>query len=249
MERFEGKRVLVTGATSGIGQATAVRLAAEGATVVGLGRTGAGLEKTRALLGAPDRFHPILADLTDEESLIQAVDQTIDRLGSLDVVANVAGMNAVTPVESMTTEELSRVFAVNAFGPILLCREALGHITDGTGVILNVCSTSATQAHPGMTAYAASKAALLSYSLSLAVELAPRRIRVVAISPGGVRTPMMQGQTTAVHTSWYPRLTPVWGQVGEPEEIAGAIAFAASADGGYLNGTEIRLDGGARSSL
>jgi len=249
VNRFENKNVVVTGAASGIGRATAVRLAGEGARVFGLGRDGAGLAETARQVGDADRFVPFPADLTDERSLVAAVESALATPGSIDVPANVAGTTDTTPADAVTIEQLSHVFMVNTFGPMLLCREVIPHLPDGSGVIVNVCSTAATQAHPGMSGYAGSKAALLSYSLSLAVELAARRIRVVPISPGGVRTPMMNGVVGRLDADWYPRLSTLWRQPGEPEDLAAAIAFAASADGAYLNGSELRVDGGARSAM
>ncbi|QIX26545.1 SDR family oxidoreductase [Nocardioides sp. JQ2195] len=248
MERFEGKRVLLTGAGSGIGRATAVRLVREGASVVGLGRNEEALAGTATLVPDTGRFRWLPADLCEETAVVDAVAGAAELLGGLDVVVNVAGITEPMPADQLDLGHLRHVFATNTFGPMLVCREALPHLADGTGVIVNVSSTAATQAAPGMTAYSASKAALLAYSGSLAIELAPRRIRVVTISPGGVNTAMLQGEIKALDTNWYPRLAPPWGQVGEPEEIAATIAYAASADASYLNGTEIRLDGGARST-
>ncbi|KRF10471.1 SDR family NAD(P)-dependent oxidoreductase [Nocardioides sp. Soil796] len=249
MRRFDDRSVLVTGASSGIGRATAVRLVAEGARVFGVGRDDAGLRETLRQVAEPERFTPFVADLTDEDSLVSAVEAARATMGSIDVLANVAGMTDLTPADAVTAEQLAHVFMVNTFGPMLLCREVIPHLPDGTGVIVNVCSTAATQAHPGMSGYAASKAALLSYSLSLAVELGERRIRVVPISPGGVRTPMMNGAVGALDPTWYPRLATLWHQPGEPNDLAAVIAFAASADGAYLNGAEVRVDGGARSAM
>lgn len=249
MDRYRDRRVLVTGASSGIGQATAVRLIAEGATVAGLGRSQDGLSRTAGLVADSARFFPIACDLDDPATPARAVETARAHLGGLDVLVNVAGMTDQTPADALDRAGLDHVFTVNCFAPMLLCREALPVLPDGDGVIVNVCSTSATQAHPGMTAYAASKAALLSYSLSLAAELSARRIRVVALSPGGVRTPMMDGTVKELDLSWYSRLLPLWGDPGEPEDVAAVIATIGSRDGAYLNGTEVRLDGGARSAL
>ncbi|NKY33189.1 SDR family oxidoreductase [Nocardia speluncae] len=249
VNRFQNKNVLVTGAASGIGRATAVRLAAEGARVFGLGRDVAGLAETARLIVGSDRFTPFTADLTHESSLVAAVEAARTTMGSIDILANIAGMTDRTPADAVTVEQLTGVFMVNTIGPMLLCREVIPHLPDGSGVIVNVCSTAATQAHPGMSGYASSKAALLSYSLSLAAELGERRIRVVPISPGGVRTPMMDGTIGALDPTWYSRLATLWHEPGAPEDLAAAIAFAASADGAYLNGAEMRVDGGARSAM
>ncbi|WP_182903331.1 SDR family NAD(P)-dependent oxidoreductase [Microbispora sp. H10830] len=248
MNRFDGKNVLLTGAASGIGRATAVRLLAEGATVFAVDRDEDGLEETGKLAGT-DRFVPYQADLAREEAVVPAAAAAVARLGRVDVLANVAGVLRVTPMESVRLDDYRDIFAVNVFAPVMLCREVLPHIPDRTGVIVNVTSTAATKAHPWMTGYAASKGALLSFSISLAAELASRRIRVVPVSPGGVATPLTANRETfaGVDTSWYARTYPLWGRPGRPEDVAGTIAYVASADGAYLNGVEVRVDGGSHS--
>ncbi|MEU8171841.1 SDR family oxidoreductase [Microbispora hainanensis] len=247
--RFDGKNVLLTGAASGIGRAAAVRLLDEGATVFAVDRDEDGLAETAKLAGGTDRFVPHQADLADEPAVVSAAHAAVACLGRVDVLANVAGVLRVTPLESLRLDDYRQIFAVNVFAPVVLCREVLPHVPDGTGVVVNVTSTAATKAHPWMTGYAASKGALLSFSISLAAELAPRRIRVVPISPGGVATPLTADRETfaGVDTSWYARTFPLWGRPGRPEDIAGTIAYAASADGAYLNGVEVRVDGGSHS--
>lgn len=247
MDRFVDAAVVVTGAGSGIGRATACRLVAEGATVFGVDRDEAGLAGTAALL--PERFLTHVADLAAEEAVVAAAAAAVGALGRVDVLANVAGVIRTTPMGALDLDDYRRLLAVNLFAPAALCRELLPHIPDGTGVIVNVTSTAATKAHPGMTGYAASKGALLSFTVSLAAELAPRRIRVVPVSPGGVATPLTANKQTyaGIDLGWYARTYPLWGQPGNPEDIAGAIAFAASADGAYLNGVELRVDGGSHS--
>jgi len=249
MNRFDGKNVLLTGAASGIGRAVAVRLLDEGATVFAVDRDEDGLAETGKLAGGTDRFVPHQADLADEPAVVSAAHAAVARLGRVDVLANVAGVLRVTPLETLRLDDYRQIFAVNVFAPVVLCREVLPHVPDGTGVVVNVTSTAATKAHPWMTGYAASKGALLSFSISLAAELAPRRIRVVPISPGGVATPLTANRETfaGVDTSWYARTYPLWGRPGRPEDIAGTIAYAASADGAYLNGVEVRVDGGSHS--
>ncbi len=253
MNRFDGKNVLLTGAASGIGRATAVRLLAEGATVFAVDRHEDGLAETGRLAGGTEllggRFVAHAADLAREEAVVSAAAAAVARLGRVDVLANVAGVLRVTPMESVGLDDYRDIFAVNVFAPVMLCREVLPHIPDRTGVIVNVTSTAATKAHPWMTGYAASKGALLSFSISLAAELASRRIRVVPVSPGGVATPLTANRETfaGVDTSWYARTYPLWGRPGRPEDIAGTIAYVASADGAYLNGVEVRVDGGSHS--
>lgn len=247
--RYEGRRVLLTGAASGIGRATAVRLVAEGAHVFGVDRDPAGLAGTADLVCDRSRFTSHEADLAAEEAVIAAAAAGVATLGGVDVLMSVAGLLRTTPMTSLRLDDVRRLFAVNTFAPMVLCRELLPHLPDSSGVIVVVTSTSATKAHPGMSGYAASKGALLSFCLSLAAELAPRRIRVVPVSPGGVATPMTADRErfADVDTSWYARTYPLWGSPGTAEELAAALAFAGSSDGAYLNGAELRVDGGSHT--
>ncbi|GAA1297622.1 oxidoreductase [Planotetraspora silvatica] len=249
MNRFEDRNVLLTGAGSGIGRATVVRLLSEGATVFAVDRDAAGLAETCGLAGDTGRFVAHVADLAEEEAVVSAAAAAVAALGRVDVLVNVAGVLRVTPMDSLRLDDYREIFAINVFAPVLLCREVLPHVPDRTGVVVNVTSTAATKAHPWMTGYAASKGALLSFSISLAAELSERRIRVVPVSPGGIATPLTANKETyaGIDTSWYARTYPLWGRPGRPENVAGTIAFAASADGAYLNGVEIRVDGGSHS--
>ncbi len=245
MNRFEGKTVLLTGAASGMGRATAVRLTAEGASVFGVDQNEAGLAQTTAQ-ASQGRFTGHVADVSDESEVVAAVTAALGALGGrIDVLANVAGIQRTTPLATLTVDEMQRMFAVNALGTVLFCREVAPHLPDGSGVIVNIASASATKGSPYMTAYAASKGAVLAATQTIAAELAPRRIRVVAISPGAVSTPL----TAAVNfegldASFYSRVYPLFG-FGEPEDIAATIAFAASTDGRFWTGAELRVDGGA----
>lgn len=247
MTRYENTRVFLTGAGSGIGRATAVRLVAEGATVFAVDRDVEGLAATRDLVADAERITCHTSDLATEEGVVAAAAAGVATLGRVDVLANVAGTLRTTPMTGLDLDDYRWLFAINVFAPAVLCRELLPSIPDGTGVIVLVTSTAATKAHPGMTGYAASKGALLSFAVSLSAELAPRRIRVVPVSPGGVATPLTANKETyaGIDTSWYARTYPLWGKPGRPEDLAAAIAFAGSADGAYLNGVEFRLDGGS----
>ncbi|MGJ3507639.1 SDR family NAD(P)-dependent oxidoreductase [Enemella sp. A6] len=246
MGRFENKNVVLTGAASGIGRATALRFAAEGAKVFAIDRNAEGLAETVA--GAEgDAIITHVADLSDEQALVDAAAAAVQEFGTVDVLANVAGFLRVTPLDTVTSADYEDMWRVNFLAPALMCRELVPALPDNTGVIVNVCSVSATKAHPYMTSYAASKGALLAYSLSLAAELGGRRIRVVPVSPGGVITPLTQSSEglAGLDTSHYARTFPLWGEMGTPEEIAAGITFAASPEASYLNGFEVRLDGGS----
>jgi NAD(P)-dependent dehydrogenase (short-subunit alcohol dehydrogenase family) len=245
--RYQDRRVFLTGAASGIGRATAVRLVAEGATVFAVDRDGAGLAGTADLVGDRRRFSSHVAELGREEEVVAAAAAGVAALGGVDVLVSGAGMLRTTPMTTLALDDVRELLAVNTLAPMVLCRELLPHLPDATSAVVVVTSTSATKAHPGMSGYAASKGALLSFCFSLAAELAPRRIRVVPVSPGGVATPLTADRSrfADVDTSWYARTYPLWGRVGTPEQLAAAIAFAGSDDGGYLNGTELRVDGGS----
>ncbi|MEB8339599.1 SDR family NAD(P)-dependent oxidoreductase [Streptomyces endophyticus] len=247
MHRFEGVRVLLTGGGSGIGRATAVRLVAEGAEVFAVDLSKEGLEATVAACSGAGRIVTHRADVGDETAVVEAVGAAVAALGGIDVLVNVAGIHRATPIDRLTVEDLNRLFTVNTVGTALFCREALRQLPDGTGVIVNVASTAAAHGNPYMTAYAASKGAVLGFSLSLAAEVAHRGIRVVPVSPGTVRTPLTANPRVLpddLDTSYYARIRPPLG-AAEPEQIAGVIAFAASRDGSYLTGAELRVDGGS----
>lgn len=250
MKRFEGKRIVHTGGASGIGRATVLRLLEEGATVFTVDVSEAGLAETAsAASGLQGKLVTHPADLASEEQIVTAAEAAVEALGSVDVLINGAG--AMRPKAAGASERAAFqwLLDVNYLAPVTLIRELLPHIPDGDGVVVNVTSTSATKAHPGMTGYAASKGALLAYSVSLAAELAPRRIRVVPVSPGGISTPLSASvsATEGIDFEWFSRIHPLWGEMGKPRDIAAAIAFAASSDGAFLNGVELRVDGGAHT--
>ncbi|MFC7886250.1 SDR family NAD(P)-dependent oxidoreductase [Streptomyces sp. NPDC057376] len=246
MNRFDSAKVLLTGAGSGIGRATALRLAAEGATVFAVDRSGDGLAGTVAAATGPGRVTPHVADVADEDAVVGAVAAAAEALGGIDVLVNVAGIHRTTPIHRLTVADMQRLFTVNTVGTALFCREALPLLPDRTGVIVNVASSAAAHGNPYMTAYAASKGAVLGFSLSLAAEVAHRGIRVVPVSPGSVATPLAGPQTLPpeLDVSYYGRIRAPFG-TAEPEQIAGVIAFAASRDAAYLTGAELRVDGGS----
>ncbi|MFB6549611.1 SDR family NAD(P)-dependent oxidoreductase [Streptomyces sp. NPDC056405] len=246
MNRFEGANVLLTGAGSGIGRATALRLVSEGAAVFAVDLSGEGLAETAAATRGPGRIATHVADVADEDAVVAAVRAADAGLGGIDVLVNVAGIHRTTPIDRLTVADLQRLFTVNAVGTALFCREALPLLPDRTGVIVNVASSAASHGNPYMTAYAASKGAVLGFSLSLAAEVAHRGIRVVPVSPGSVATPLAGPHVLPpeLDASYYGRIRSPFG-AAEPEQIAGVIAFAASRDAGYLTGAEMRVDGGS----
>ena len=248
MNRFDQAKVLVTGAASGIGRATVARLVSEGATVLAVDRSAEGLRETIDALTGPGRAVAHTADVTNERAVVTAVETVVAELGGLDVLVNVAGAHRTTPIDELTVEDLYGLFSVNLVGTALFCRQALKHLPEKSGVIVNVASASATQGNPYMTAYSASKGAVLSFSRSLAAEVVGRGIRVVPVSPGSIATPLTAGDVLPDHldTRYFGRTRSLLG-TGTPEQVAGVIAFAASRDGGYLTGSDVLVDGGAQT--
>lgn len=247
MLRFSGVNVLVTGAGSGIGRATVIRLVAEGAAVYAVDRDERGLAETVDAAVGAGRVATGLVDVTDEEQVISCVADAVGDLGSLEVLINLAGIHRTTPIETLTVRDLRDLFEVNLVGTALFCREAVRHLPDRTGVIVNVASTAADHGNPYMTAYSASKGAVLAFSKSLAAELVGRGIRVVPVSPGTTVTPLTAGVTPGdLDFSYFGRIISPLG-AAQPEQLAAAIVFAASRDASYFTGAELRVDGGSHT--
>jgi NAD(P)-dependent dehydrogenase (short-subunit alcohol dehydrogenase family) len=243
-ERFTGTSVLLTGAGSGIGRATALRLVAEGAAVFAVDANETGLAATVEAAVGPGRIVAHLADICDHAAVMAAVDRAAAGTGRIDALVNVAGIHRTTPIERLTADDLRALFEVNVVGTAMLCREALKHLPEG-GVIVNTASSSASHGNPFMTAYAATKGAVLAFSLSLASEVASRGVRVLVVSPGMTATPLTAGvQLDGLDARYYSRIVSPMG-AAQPEQIAATIAFAASRDASYLTGVDLRVDGGA----
>ena len=265
MNRFEGRRVLITGGGSGIGQATVHRLLAEGAHVAALDVSEAGLKATReqALADATaDRLTTLVADVADEASVRAQVASAVSGLGGLDVLVSAAGILRSAHTEQLTLELWNRVIAVNLTGMFLVTREALpALLATGRGVVVNFSSTSASFAHPYMAAYAASKGGVQSFTHAIAAEYAKQGLRAVCVAPGSISSGMTDATGTSSQNlgpgipddadmSLFAKLTPAinpdhtaFGFAG-PQAVAGVIAMLASDDGAFVTGTEIRIDGG-----
>ncbi|MGP3978702.1 SDR family NAD(P)-dependent oxidoreductase [Streptomyces sp. 8N114] len=251
MNRFTGRKVLVTGAGSGIGQATALRILAEGGTVVAADIVEAGLEKTRALAaeaGTDGRLGTAAVDISDEDSVRERAGAAIERLGGLDVLVNAAGILDSRHTESMTLEFWNRIIGVNLTGTFLMTRQALpALLAGGRGVVVNFSSTSASFAHPYMAAYAATKGGIQSFTHAIAAEYSKRGLRAVCVAPGSIASGMTRdpGLPEDADFGLFAKLMPALGEgFAGPEVVAGAIAMLASDDGAFITGTELRIDGG-----
>jgi meso-butanediol dehydrogenase/(S,S)-butanediol dehydrogenase/diacetyl reductase len=233
LKRFEGKVVLVTGAASGIGKATATRIAEEGGTVV--------------TLDVADGVD-LKCDISDEQQVADAMAAVIAKHDRLDVLCNVAGVLRSDHTHEIKLSDWDRIIRINLTGTFLMCRAAIPHLLKTKGNIVNTSSTSALGSHPWMAAYAASKGGILSMTRVIAVEYAKQGLRANCVCPGGINTPL-HGQfrmPKGVDLELLRGAMPPVPQVG-PEYAASVIAFLASDDAKYMNGAEIRADGGALS--
>jgi NAD(P)-dependent dehydrogenase (short-subunit alcohol dehydrogenase family) len=243
MNVLQNKIILITGGTSGMGAATAKRFLAEGATVVVTGSSEASAAAARKEMPDVEALASDAADPTASEALVAHMR---DKHGRIDVLFINAGIARVAPIEAIDEAVFDQLFGVNLRGPYFLLKHAVPLLSDGASIILT-SSSSAVQGMPGLSAYAATKAALRSLGLSLAAELAPRAIRVNTITPGPVDTPIVEKMgLTPEQLDGFGQLI---GQVplrrpGRAEEIAAAALYFASDESRFTTGAELRVDGG-----
>lgn len=246
MARFDGKVALLTGAGSGIGRATALRLASEGASVFAVDVNPAGLDETAKL--ANDGGHTItthVADVTSREACIAAVDACVESLGRLDVLGNIAGIARAHHVTDVTPEEWDLIMAVNVNGPFWLSQAAIPHLLASSGNIVNIASNAGLMGQAYTVPYCVSKGALVQMTRALAMEFVKTPLRVNAIAPGGV-------ETNLTHTFDIPSdvdfelMAPYTGHRGmaKPEEIAALFAFVASDEARNIHGAILSSDSG-----
>jgi len=246
-DRLKGKRALVTGAASGIGRATSLRLAAEGATVFCCDIAAAGAEETAKMIaGQGGQAGSGAVDVSQLASCEAVVDAARRFLGGLDVLANVAGILRPGHTDKQDARLFDQTIAINLSGTYYMCRSALPWLLDGGGAIVNIASVAAVQGVPYNAAYGASKAGVVGLTQALAAEYAKRGVRVNCVCPGGVMTPMTQAgfQVESMDMSLMARIAPLVPRVGRPEEIAGLVAFLASEEAAYVTGSAYRIDGG-----
>ncbi|WP_330185453.1 SDR family oxidoreductase [Nocardia sp. NBC_01503] len=253
MERFTDRRVLITGAGSGIGRATVHRVLAEGGQVVAADINEAGLAETvkqAADQGNAERISSVTIDIGNEDSVRAGVATALETLGGLDALINAAGILRSAHTHEMPLEDFNKIITVNLTGTFLMVREALpALLASEKGVIVNFTSTSAFFAHPYMSAYAASKGGIMSMTHALAAEYSKQGLRVVAVAPGSISSDMTDGRGPGLPAdadlSLFMKLAPGIGQgFASPDTVAGVVAMLASDDGAFITGTEIRIDGG-----
>lgn len=244
--RFANKVAIVTGAASGIGLATARRLGSEGARVVladldeARAATAAGQVKADGAAAAIG----VRCDVSREDEVVACVQRALGDFGGLDVVVNNAGRMIFKPLEQHSAEDMMQVLTVDLLGAFFFTKQAFLHMRKG-GAIVNVSSIHAEQTTPLVTAYAAAKAGLLSLTRSGAIEGKPRGLRVNAVLPGAVETPMLRDNPNIKSGLE----TIAASDVGRPEDIAAAIAYLASDDAVFVQGALLRIDGGRLDRL
>ncbi|MTD28646.1 SDR family NAD(P)-dependent oxidoreductase [Erwinia sorbitola] len=251
MQRFTGRTALITGAGSGIGQATVLRFLSEGATVIAADIVPKGLETTRQMAekaGTAARLTTCEVDISSESSVQQQIGGAIKKAGGLHVLVNGAGILRSSHTHLTSLEFWNRILAVNLTGTFLVTREALPALLEsGNGVVVNFSSTSATFAHPYMAAYAATKGGIQSFTHTIASEYAKQGLRAVAVAPGSIESGMTNdpGIPADADMSLFSKMSPAIGQgFASPDSVAGVIAMFASDDGKFITGTELRIDGG-----
>jgi NAD(P)-dependent dehydrogenase (short-subunit alcohol dehydrogenase family) len=257
-EQLSGKVAIVTGGGSGIGFAAARALAQDGATAVLFGpHQKMLLSALKALQNAGLKAHSVTGDVSSSESVRGLIEDTRSRLGRLDMIINSAAIQPYGTVETMPEAEWDRVIAINLKGIYLT-----GHFgiplmkaNDG-GAIVNVASVQGIACQTNVAAYVASKGAVLALTRAMALDLAPAGIRVNAVCPGSIDTPLLRfaaaenkgAKTEDEVIRQWGHAHPI-GRVGRPEEVAAMIAFLCGPDAGFCTGAEFKIDGGLLAKL
>jgi 3-oxoacyl-[acyl-carrier protein] reductase len=244
--RLKDKVAVITGSAGGIGLATACRFAVEGAAVVlaDVKETALGAARDAVIRAAPESaVETVAVDVTRAGQVGAMVAAALGRFGRIDCLVNNAGVTADARLVKMTEEQFDRVIAVNLKG-VYRCTQAVADpmIRQGSGVVLNASSVVGLYGNFGQTNYAATKAGVIGFTKTWARELGPKGIRVNAVCPGFIRTPILDTIPQAVIDKMVDKVP--LGRLGKPEEIAAVYAFLASDDASYLNGAVIEVSGG-----
>lgn len=245
--RLDGRRALITGGGSGIGRASAIRLAAEGAAVflvdvnvVGAKET---VEQVRAQGGTAHSGH---CDVSDSASCTKAVGEAVEALGGLDILCNIAGVLHYSVSSECADADWERVIGVNLTGTFYMTRAALPHLQKKHCAIVNLASAAGLQAVPYAAAYCASKGGVVMLTKSLAIEHAKTGPRVNCICPGGVMTPLVANfeLPKGADAGLFSHISPRMETMGQPEEIAAMVAYLASPETRFVTGSAFTIDGG-----
>jgi meso-butanediol dehydrogenase / (S,S)-butanediol dehydrogenase / diacetyl reductase len=245
--RFDGKVALVTGAGSGIGRAVTLRLASDGASVLGVDVVRERLEETLAMASANVVIEP--ADLGDADACVAAVAGCVERFGRLDILGNIAGIYLAEHTTKVTREQYRRVMAVNLDAYFFLAQAAIPHLLETGGNIVNIASNAGLQGVPYSAVYCMSKGGVVQLTRSLAVEFLKTPLRVNAIAPAGTNTNIARSTTfpNDMDIDLATRMAGLRG-MAEPEEVASLFSFLASDDARSVTGAIYTLDNGITAS-
>jgi NAD(P)-dependent dehydrogenase (short-subunit alcohol dehydrogenase family) len=246
-KRLDGKIAVITGGNSGIGLATAQRFVQEGAYLFITGRRQSELDKAVKQIGK--NVTGVQGDVSNLADLDRLYDTVKQQKGRIDILFANAGVADVAPLGSITESHFDKIFSINVKGLLFTVQKALPLFQDGGSIILT-SSVGGSKGFEGVSAYSATKAAVRSFARSWTVDLKHRKIRVNAVSPGMISTPMLSGQGMGLSEEQVEQFkksvlnnVPL-GRVGNPDEIAKAVAFLASDDSSYITGIELFVDGG-----
>lgn len=250
MNRFNNKTALLTGAASGVGRATALRLASEGADVFGLDVNTDGMAETKAAVEAEGGTMAVrTTDVTVVAECRAAVDDCVAEFGGIDIVGNIAGIASQRHVHQVTEQEWDLMFGVNIKGMFFLIQAALPHVLEREGNIINIASNAGLMGQAYTVPYCATKGAVVNMTKALAMEFVKRPIRINAIAPGGIDTPLVHNFEIQADVD-FDLMQPYVGfrPASSAEQIAGLFAFVASDEAANIHGSIISADGGLTAS-
>ena len=251
MQRFEQRAVIVTGAGSGIGAATVRRLYSEGADVVAVDVTQAGIDTIVGEFNGSPRVTGAVLDVCDRDAALALARGTRARLGYLNGLVNCAGITGVANIIDVDPEKLDRVMAVNLNGTVNMCQAFVRAVRDDQGprAIVNISSGAGLMGVPNRLPYVASKFAISGITKSMSPELGPLGIRVNAIAPGMTKTPLVEYMLKDPEAVARIKAAHPIGRMGEPEEIAAVIVFLLTDDASFMTGAIVSVDGGQTACL
>jgi len=245
--KFKDKVAFVTGAASGIGRATAVRLAAEGAQLYLVDIDEAGLATLSAeIAGQGGEVAAQRLDVADAGACREAIDAVVARFGRLDVLCNIAGIAAANHLSDVTDEQWQRMVNINLGGVFYLCQAAMPHLEKSSGNIVNMASSAGLVGQAYNVAYCATKGGVVMMTKAMAMEFASKGVRVNAICPGGIKTPLVSSFSIpeGADMNLFMRMVPLTGSMAEPETVADVVAFLAADSSSYITGVALPVDGG-----